>query len=186
MILDNLKDFQWLNDPVDVFFDDKGMNVLAREKTDFWQSLHHNFAKDNGHFFYAYKTGNFSLTIKWSFKSLNNFQQAGIMVRVDERNWIKASLMYDDAKFPRLGTALTQKGYSDWASQNLPHEVNEIWYKIVRKDGDYVVSFSLDGVVFSQIRLAHLMRDNPEVKVGAFICSPQVSGFEATLEMIEC
>ena len=185
MILGSLQNFQWLNDPVDVFFDDKGMNVLAKEKTDFWQSLHRNFARDNGHFFYTYKTGDFSMTVKWSFKSLSHFQQCGIMVRVDERNWLKASLMHEDAGAPKLGTSLTQKGYSDWASQNLAGEIGEIWYRIARKNGDYVVSFSIDGENFSQIRLAHLMRDMPEVKVGAYICSPNVSGFEAVLEMIE-
>lgn len=184
MILDSLKDFQWLNDPVDVFFNEKGMNVLAREKTDFWQSAHHNFAKDNGHFFYAYRMGDFSMTLKWSFVTLNQFQQCGIMVRIDEKNWIKASLMYDDAAYPKLGSAVTQRGYSDWAPQNMPLPLNEIWYRISKKDGDYVVSYSLDGKNFIQIRLAALLADQPEVKVGAYICSPKVSGFEATLELI--
>jgi len=185
MILDSLKNFQWLNDPADVFFNETGMNVMAREKTDFWQSLHHNFGRDNGHFFYTHKIGDFSMTVKWSFAALNHFQQCGIMVRVDERNWIKASLMQDDAKFPKLGTSVTQKGYSDWASQNLLAPVNAIWYRIARKSGDYTVLYSLDGENFSQIRLAYLMRDIPEVKVGAYLCSPNISGFEATLERIE-
>jgi regulation of enolase protein 1 (concanavalin A-like superfamily) len=185
MLLERLKDFFWLNDPLDVCFNDKGMNVLSREKTDFWQAAHHKFCRDNGHFFYTRRQGDFSLAVKWSFPALRQFQQCGLMVRIDECNWIKASLMYDDAGTPRLGSSVTQMGYSDWASQTLEREVTEIWYHLKRVNGDYVVSYSLDGASFRQIRLVHLIHDETEVKAGAYACSPSLSGFEAVLEQID-
>ncbi|MDR1026419.1 MAG: DUF1349 domain-containing protein, partial [Lactobacillus sp.] len=64
-------------------------------------------------------------------------------------------------------------------------EVNEIWYRIKKSNDDYIISYSLDGTNFLQIRLLHLIHDSPEVKVGAYICSPNLSGFEATLEQID-
>ena len=51
MLLTNLRDFEWYNEPEDVSFEERGMAVLTKNKTDFWQSKHHNFKKDDGHFF---------------------------------------------------------------------------------------------------------------------------------------
>ena len=47
MRLDALKDFEWYNEPENVRFSDLGMVVNCKPKTDFWQSAHHNFKKDN-------------------------------------------------------------------------------------------------------------------------------------------
>ena len=52
MILENIKDFEWLNEPENVIFADKEMKIIAKKETDFWQSKHHNFFKDNGHLFF--------------------------------------------------------------------------------------------------------------------------------------
>ena len=52
MILENLKNFEWLNEPENVIFADKEMKIVAKKQTDFWQSKHHNFAKDDGHLFF--------------------------------------------------------------------------------------------------------------------------------------
>lgn len=36
MLLDALRDFEWLNEPLDVNFEEAGMRVLTHNKTDFW------------------------------------------------------------------------------------------------------------------------------------------------------
>lgn len=185
MLLEQLRDFEWYNEPLDVSFDERGMKVLSRDKTDFWQSLHHKFYKDDGHFFFTRKTGDFSLVIRWDFETNGNFDQCGIMLRIDERNWLKASVMFENFRQPMLGSCATNNGYSDWAAQDIPMGINQIWYKIKRIRGDYVIYFSLDGIKFKQIRMLHLLNDMPEVKVGAYVCSPQREGFEATLSQID-
>lgn len=185
MLLEQLRDFEWYNEPLDVSFDERGMKVLSRDKTDFWQSLHHKFYKDDGHFFFTRKTGDFSLVIRWDFETNGNFDQCGIMLRIDERNWLKASVMFESFRQPMLGSCATNNGYSDWAAQDIPMGINQIWYKIKRIRGDYVIYFSLDGIKFKQIRMLHLLNDLPEVKVGAYVCSPQREGFEATLSQID-
>lgn len=185
MLLEQLRDFEWYNEPLDVSFDERGMKVLSRDKTDFWQSLHHKFYKDDGHFFFTRKTGNFVFTIRWDFETNGNFDQCGIMLRIDERNWFKASVMFENFRQPMLGSSVTNNGYSDWAAQDIPMGINQVWYKIKRINGDYIIYFSMDGIKFKQIRLFHLLNDFPEVKVGAYICSPQREGFEATLSQID-
>lgn len=83
--MEQLRDFEWYNEPADVSFDERGMRVLSRARTDFWQSLHHRFSKDDGHFFFTRKTGNFSCTVKWNFETDGSFDQCGIMLRIDEQ-----------------------------------------------------------------------------------------------------
>ena len=52
MILENLKNFEWYNEPANVTFGSHELEITAAEGTDFWQSKHHNFFKDDGHFFF--------------------------------------------------------------------------------------------------------------------------------------
>lgn len=185
MLLDALRDFEWLNEPLDVNFDETGMRVLTHDKTDFWQSAHHHFAKDNGHFFYTRREDDFTFVISWKFVSSGQFDQCGVMLRIDEKNWFKASIMYDNPQQPMLGSSVTNCGYSDWAAMEIPHGIEEISFKVKRLKGDYIIYYSLDGLSFKQIRLLHLINDQPEVKIGAYLCSPQREAFEGVLTRIE-
>lgn len=185
MLLDALKRFEWYNEPENVRFNERGMVVTAKPQTDFWQSTHHNFHKDNGHFFFTRTITDFVLTVKWQFEKSFQFDQCGLMLRVDERNWFKLSLMSEQADAPKLGTSLTNFGYSDWAVQDLPQPLTEIWYRLKRSGSDYIAYFSVDGVVYKQMRLFHLVNDNPEIKVGAYAAAPRRSSFEAVLETLE-
>lgn len=185
MLLDALKRFEWYNEPENVRFNELGMVVNAKPKTDFWQSTHHNFHKDNGHFFFTRAMNNFTLTVKWHFEKAYQFDQCGLMLRVDERNWFKLSLMSENPTTPKLGSSLTNFGYSDWAVQELDKMPQEIWYRLKRNGSDYIAYFSLDGFTYKQLRLFHLVNDNPEVKIGAYVAAPQRSDFECVLETLE-
>ena len=176
MLLDALRDFEWLNEPLDVNFEETGMRVLTHNKTDFWQSAHHRVAKDNGHFFYTRRFDDFSFVVGWRFRIEGRFDQCGIMLRIDEKNWFKASIMYESPQYPMIGSC---------ENIDIPTGIEQMYYKIKRYKGDYIISYSYDGINFRQMRLLHLLKDQPEVKVGAFICSPQHEGFEATLTRIE-
>ena len=185
MLLDALRDFEWLNEPLDVNFEEAGMRVLTYNKTDFWQSVHHRFGKDNGHFFYARREGDFTFGVTWRFENSGQFDQCGIMLRIDEKNWFKASVMSDNEAQPRLASCVTNCGYSDLAPIEIPAGITEVSYKIKRFKGDYILYYSLDGINFKQLRMLHLLNDQPEVKVGAYICSPQREAFEGVLTQIE-
>ena len=185
MLLDVLKDFEWYNEPENVRFNDAGMVIDTRAKTDFWQSTHHNFHKDDGHFFFTRIERDFELVVKWSFEKACLFDQCGLMLRVDERNWFKVSLMSEDASRPKLGSSLTNFGYSDWAVVSLDSPLNEIWYKLRRNGGDYIAYYSLDGIVYNQLRLFHLINDNGELKAGAYACAPRRDDFECVLEVLD-
>ena len=78
-------------------------------------------------------------------------------------------------------TGVANRGYSDLAVQDIPKDTKEIWYKLRRVNGDYLIFYSLDGVKFQQIRVFHFINDMSEVKGGAYISSPKKKSFRATL-----
>ena len=184
MLLENLKQFDWMNEPYRVRFDEKGMHVTAKYRSDFWCCARYDFRKDDGHFFFSYVLGDFCCDLDWEFAGAANFDQCGIMVRADVNNWFKASIMYENDSKPLLATCLTNDGYSDLATFPLEQGVKHIWYRLKRRKGCYVVFYSSDGVNFVQLRKFYLIHDIDDIKAGAYICSPQREGFEAILHNV--
>lgn len=186
MILAQLKDFEWLNDPQNVTFTALGMRAESKKGTDFWQNDEAGIHKDNGHFFYLPKTENFTLTLSWDMKTDGNFDQCGIMVRIDEKNWIKASLLFENRNNPAVASSATVNGFSDWATHKLSYVPDKICYQLKRIRNDFVILYSLDGEKFEQIRMVHMQNpaDFP-VLAGAYICSPRSQSFSATLTQLD-
>jgi hypothetical protein len=185
MRLESLIDFEWYNEPQNVTFEEKNVKITAKPRTDFWQSMHHHIRKDNAHFFYKTLKNNFTLVIKWHFKTAEDFNQCGVMVRIDERNWFKASVMSKSIKSPEIGSCLTVGAFSDWAGAPLKHMPNNIFFKLERKGDDFVCFYSLDGQKYIRLRQFYLRGIQNEVKAGAYIAAPQDVGFEAVLDEIE-
>lgn len=181
MLLEMLKQFDWMNEPQRVRFDDDGMYVTAKYRTDFWCCSRFNFRKDDGHFFHCYALGDFCCNLDWEFASTRQYDQCGIMLRSDVNNWFKASIMYDNEESPMLATSLTNDGFSDLATVPLPRGTKHVWYRLKRRNGCYIASYSLDGEEYVQLRKFYLIHDVDDIKVGAYICAPQRDDFEAVL-----
>lgn len=184
MLLENLREFDWMNEPANVRFDEKGMHVVAKYRTDFWCCAKYGFRKDDGHFFYSYVLGDFCCTLDWEFDESSLFDQCGAMIRVDADNWFKCSVLSEKEDEPLLATCLTVNGYSDLATIALPNKVNHIWYRIKKYKGCYIASYSIDGENFVQLRKFYMANDVDDIRVGAYLCSPQKDDFEALLHDI--
>jgi len=60
-------------------------------------------------------SGNFVVTTKVRFFPKHQYDQAGLMIRVDGIHWIKMSVEYELEEPPKLGVVVTNRGYSDWS-----------------------------------------------------------------------
>jgi len=60
-----------------------------------------------------------TLTTAFTLTPRAQFDQAGIMVLVDEETWVKAGIEFTDGA-PRLSCVVTNGGYSDWSTQRWP------------------------------------------------------------------
>lgn len=99
-------------------------------------------------------------------------------MRVSPDCWLKTSVEFEPEGPSRLGAVVTNHGYSDWSTQDFTADVNELWLRIRREAGDYLVESSVDGQRWMQLRMAHLHAESGmPVACGVYACSPKASGF---------
>ena len=183
-----LEKFDWYNDPENVRFEDDGMCVYAKSNTDFWQSLHRGYRKDDGHLFFCREKGDFEVVLKWSFEKKQEFLQCGVMVRIDERNWCKGGIEKETSDNRVLFSSFTKEGHSNWARGNDLGDIDEVWFKVVRVQNEYSMFYSLDGNSFIKFAMFY-MENFEDIKVGGYICSlgdEEVVAKVSGMEVIEC
>jgi len=184
MILGNIREFDWINEPENVSFTESGLQITALPETDFWQNIDENFSKDSGHLFAVAQDSDFVLDCKWYFEKIKDSAQCGIMARVDERNWIKFGLLSPNVYLPQIGAIVANRGSSDWSMVEIPDNTQSLWFKLRRCKKDFICYYSLDGEKYHTIRMVHLPTADKSVRVGAYACSPKSDGFECVLEEI--
>ena len=176
--------FYWFNEPKSFSIGD-GLQILTKNKTDFWQGTHYGFRRDDGHCLFTKLESNFSISTKVSFKPANQYDQCGMMIRLDSQNWIKCSTEYENEKVSRLGSVVTNIGYSDWATQDISSEFKTVYYKISRRGKDFLLENSFDGEKWIQMRVAHLHELTTSVEAGIYACSPLGEDFKCNFEYIK-
>jgi uncharacterized protein len=178
--------FSWFNEPQDVGFE-RGLMMTTKARTDFWQRTHYGFRRDDGHCLLTTRSGDFSLETRAEWAPQTRYDQCGLMVRVDAANWIKASVEYEDAQLSRLGSVVTNLGFSDWATQDTSSSVRSLCHRISRTGGDFLLEWSADGTQWRQMRVAHLHALEPgaEAQIGVYACSPLGDRFQCWFEYID-
>lgn len=168
--------FYWFNEPPQYRFDG-GLELRTRGGTDFWQRTHYGFQKDDGHCLLTAVDGDFRMSCHVRFEPRTQYDQCGLMVRSDADHWIKVSTEFEDREISRLGSVVTNTGYSDWATRDVLSAACARWYRITRTDSDFLVESSEDGASWSQMRIAHLHRAPDLMEAGIYACSPKGDGF---------
>ena len=96
------------------------LRIYPDAETDFWQRTHYGFRVDNGHFLFPPVDGRFVMTTHVRFEPVHQYDQAGLMVRLSPDCWLKTSVEYEPGPTNRLGVVVTNTGYSDWSTQEVP------------------------------------------------------------------
>lgn len=170
-------DFYWLNEP-DFTVRAGRLQVRTSPDTDYWQRTHYGFRRDNGHALLKAVKGDFSMIVKTEFAGKAQYDQCGLLVRLDEENWIKASAEYETDDHSRLGSVVTNQGYSDWATVDVYGGITGMWYRMECKGNDFQIDYSPDGKDWHQLRIAHLLEPFKEISAGVYACSPMDSSFD--------
>ena len=121
--------------------------------------------------------------------SHHRFDQCGIVMYLHSENWLKAYIEYENDTFQHLGSVVTNHGYSDWATTEIDASVKSMWYRFSRREDDYCIECSADGVRFQQMRICHMHNGKGKIRFGIYACSPEDSSFRAAfsnLEFMEC
>ena len=108
----------WLNEPPDWSEDGGVLTVVTGEKTDFWRETHYGFIRDDGHFRHVAAEGDFTAEVAFRGDYRELYDQAGLMLRLDERNWIKAGIEFVAGR--RMLSVVVTRDFSDWSTMPLP------------------------------------------------------------------
>lgn len=177
----NLMNFDWIHEPKTYQISDSTVRITTQPHTDLWQKTYYHFINDNAPMFVTETDEQyFSFTVKTDFSSSHTrFDQCGIVVYQDSENWLKGSIEYENEDYQHLGSVVTNHGYSDWATQTIPATIKSNYYRLSRRESDFCIETSIDGVHFKQMRICHLHEGKGRIRFGIYACSPEASSFEA-------
>jgi len=181
----------WTRPPKIFSLADTRIVIETEPHTDLWQRTYYGFRNDNAPVLQLETDEEFfSFTVKTDFSgSHHRFDQCGIVLYLNSDNWLKGSVEYENEHFQRLGSVVTNHGYSDWATTDIPATVKTMWYRLSRRRSDYCIECSEDGVSFRQMRICHLWEGAGAIRFGIYACSPEDSSFRAVftdLSLTEC
>lgn len=180
----------WTRKPKETLLTETRIELITGPGTDLWQRTYYGFRNDNAPVLQA-KTSEkyFSFVVKTHFESKHRFDQCGVAIYLDSENWFKASIEYENEEYQRLGSVVTNHGYSDWATTDISADIKEMWYRLSRRESDYCIECSTDGIHFKQMRIFHLWEGAEEITFGIYACSPESSSFRAVftdMQVTEC
>ena len=188
MIVENM---EWTREPAEYAISPDRIEITTSPHTDLWQRTYYHFRNDNAPVLqWETEEQFFSFVVRTDFSDARHrFDQCGVVMYLDSENWLKASVEYENETFGQLGSVVTNHGYSDWATTEIPTDVKVMWYRFSRRGDDYCLECSRDGVRFSQMRICHICEGAGKIRFGIYACSPEESSFRAVftdLKVTEC
>ena len=187
----DLTKLKWIREPESFSIEENKITIVTRPHTDLWQRTYYHFQNDNAPVLQMQtEESYFSFVVKTDFtQSHHRFDQCGIVMYLDSENWLKASVEYENEEFQHLGSVVTNQGYSDWATTQIPASEKIMWYRFSRREDDYCIECSKDGITFQQMRVCHMHKGSGMILFGIYACSPEDSSFMAVfsdLQLMEC
>ena len=179
---DLLSRMTWLNPPASEFYDTGSVTVRCKGKTDFWRKTFYGYINDNGHFLHLPVSGEFQFQARVNGNYSQLYDQAGIMVRLDERHWMKCGSEFFDNK--RWASVVFTHDFSDWSTMEDLSQNGAVYWRVLRKKDSLEVQLSKDGEVFTTIRQGYFPA-TVQVDVGVMCAAPEGSGFDSTFDQLE-
>lgn len=140
--------------------DAKELRMYAPSKKDFWSKTFYNplLIKSDASALITNVPVNHEITAKIDliFEPKSQFDQAGLLIYIDDHHWVKCGIEYCDGT-SRLSVVVTNE-FSDWSTQ--PWQSNSISlkvHKVNQSDSIVVEAAPLDSTYdFQFVRIAHL------------------------------
>ncbi|QND54384.1 DUF1349 domain-containing protein (plasmid) [Phyllobacterium sp. 628] len=163
----------WLNEPKHWTSDASGLTLTTDEKTDFWQETYYDFKRDSGHFLGLPANDRFTATIRVQGEFRTLYDQAGLMVRIDETRWVKTGVEFTDGEL-FLSTVITD-GKSDWSVSQPLQNHEDFYLRLTLANGSMRIQCSQNKTRWPLLRLAPFPLA-PTYLVGPTACTPERSG----------
>jgi len=164
----------WTTPPVAVAADGSDLLVSAAEGSDAWRHTAYGFVHDDAHALLAPLDDPGAVEVTFDAALDQQFDQAGLVLRVDEETWLKAGVEFADGSC-QLGAVVTL-GRSDWSVAPVPGWAGRRVTVRASRSGDAVtIRARVDDEPFTLVRVAAFPAGSA-VQAGPFCAAPTRSG----------
>ncbi|CAB3247235.1 unnamed protein product [Arctia plantaginis] len=147
--------------------------MVTNDKSDFWQGTYYDFYFNSGHVYGIELKDDFvfKVCVEAEFHTL--YDQAGLMIYLDEKHWVKAGIEFNDGQ-PLIASVVTDE-LSDWATGIFPGDPKKFYIRITKKGTAICIKYSSDDVNWTLLRLFSMpLRD--KYFIGPLSCTPKREG----------
>lgn len=165
---------RWTHPPTAVVASGTDLLVTASEGSDAWRVTSYGFVHDNEHALLAPFPQDSAMEVEFTAAFSEQFDQAGLFVRVSSTHWVKAGVEFADGR-PQLGAVVTH-GMSDWSLAPMPDWVGRRILVRVSRAGDALTirARADDG----ELQLVRVVPFPPDLRAeaGPLVCAPTRAG----------
>jgi len=148
--------------------------VTAAEGSDAWRHTGYGFVHEDEHALLEEWDGERAVEVSFIAAFEAQFDQAGLMIRVDAGHWIKAGVEFADGA-PQVGAVVTA-GKSDWSVAPVPDWAGrEVTVRASRFEDAVIIRARVEDEPWRLVRLAPL-DPGAEAKAGPYCCAPSRAG----------
>lgn len=169
---------RWTTVPAHVEQQEGDLLVTAVEGSDAWRITSYGFVHETEHALLTPFPQDSAMEVEFTAAFSEQFDQAGIFVRVSQQHWIKAGVEYADGAC-QLGAVVTD-GVSDWSLAPVSDWVGKrIRVRASRSGNALTVRAGLvDTAGAAQLQLVRVIPLDPDLEVegGPLVCAPTRSG----------
>lgn len=164
----------WLNPPERADPAGAALLVEPRGGSDFWRRTSYGFVHDDGSALLAPFPSGSAVEVGFRLDYAAQFDQAGVLVRVDERRWTKAGVEVSDGQ-PQVGAVVTDE-VSDWSVAPVPEwSGREVTVRVSRAGDAVTVRARVADEPWRLVRVAP-MDPGAAASAGPYCCSPSRGG----------
>lgn len=165
---------EWTNQPAAAIEQAGDLLVTAAESSDAWRVTSYGFIHDTEHALLAPFPQDSAMEVEFTAAFSQQFDQAGIFVRISGEHWIKAGVEFADGA-AQVGAVVTDR-FSDWSLAPVP-EWNGGRIRIrISRSGDALTIRAGSGS--NDLQLVRVVPLAPDLVAlaGPFTCAPTRAG----------
>ncbi|MCA1217425.1 DUF1349 domain-containing protein [Streptomyces sp. 8L] len=173
-----LPGWEWFNPPAAWAASGDGLDITTDRDTDLWVRTHYGFVRDTGHALLRRVPASFRMRVTFTGGYRDQYDQAGLLLRLDATSWIKAGVEFVDGR--RQVSAVVTRGVSDWSVAPLDGPVaGPMTVELDRRGDTVTVRYGADGAAATTLLRLAYFPEGVAAFAGPMCASPEGAGFTA-------
>lgn len=177
------QDGSWTHAPADVESIGTELHVTAARGSDAWRLTSYGFVHDTEHALVTPFDPGRAVEVSFVADFAEQFDQAGVFLRVDAEHWVKAGVEYADGAL-QVGAVVTE-GRSDWSVAPVPAWHGRTVTVRASWADDALTVRARCGQDPSQLVRVLPFPGDRLVSAGPYVCAPTRAGLTVTLRSWE-